>query len=103
AAEQVPSVLGDVSLGPQHTTPMGASLGIDAGDPIRQQQRRLWHAHLPREAILLLEQRPVDLRDVPRGVDLQLLAIQLDSAGRQPASGRRLNGAEWRSLGSSLS
>ena len=76
AGVQVPRVRVDVGLGPDRAELERERLGVEAGDAIGEQQRRLGHADLTGEAVLAGEGGAEDAGDRSVGVDLERGAIE---------------------------
>ena len=70
-----------VGLGPDHALAHAAGLGLQAGDAVGQQQRRLRHAHLAQVSVLMREGGAEQVGDAAVGVLFQLLAAEARTDG----------------------
>ena len=57
---------GDVGFGPDRALALHQRFGVDAGNPVAEQQRRARHAHLPAEPVLRCKLVAEDLGDIAR-------------------------------------
>ncbi len=76
---QPPRVGGDIGFGPQRSRAGLTRFGVNAEQPIRQQQRRFGHPYLAEVVVLHGERRPVDVGNLARGMHAQAVLVEREA------------------------